>query len=263
MNKRTRIDATDCHRGNDCYKIGCLFSHPAGWVRKLIPCRDGIGCAKSNCSCVHPDNWEWRKNIDCKLLGKCANHDCTYKHPEGWAWRSNVDCKFANNCMAFKAGMCKFKHVVINSENNADAVLVNMMGALTVSIDCKFGMECFTKGCFYKHPEGHDHRKNTICKFGVKCKNKDTTCEFKHVKIEKPSASGGGMAVEGIKVKVPSQSHKKPVEKPKKENVSAPGDGGGGGATAESMTVDVNIGEKIKLAIHRKNKTTNDDQMVV
>jgi len=257
MNKRTRIDATDCHRGNDCYKINCPFSHPAGWVRKLIPCRDGIGCAKSNCSCVHPDNWEWRKNIDCKLLGKCANHDCTYKHPEGWAWRSNVDCKFANNCMAYKAGTCKFKHVV--NDDVVNDALVNMMGALVVSIDCKYGEKCFTKDCFYKHPEGWDHRKNTRCKFGVKCKNKDTTCKFNHIKIEKKaidaSGGGGGGGMEIDNKDIP-QPLKKVDPKPKK-NVIASVDAVGGG-----MAIDVNIGEKIKLAVHRKKKP-EAEQMVV
>jgi hypothetical protein len=156
--------------------------------------------------------------------------------------------------MAFKAGTCKFKHISINPSIDVviDTSLVQMMAGMVVSIDCKFGDGCFTKGCFYKHPEGWDHRKNTNCKFGIKCKNKDTTCEFKHVKIEKKKGEtsvGSGMEIEKKKIDL----------KPKKSVVPSVSisSGGGGG-----MAVDTNIGEKIKLAVHRKKKS-EAEQMVV
>jgi len=252
MNKRTRVVATDCHRGNDCYKINCPFSHPPGWVRKLIDCRDGLKCAVSNCSCVHPENWEWRKNIDCKLLASCANHDCSYKHPEGWAWRSNVVCKFADNCMAFKAGTCKFKHVpiVASSDVAQQESLVNMMGALAVSIDCKYGIGCYTKDCFYKHPEGWDHRKNTICKFGIKCKNKEGTCLFKHEKKASalpPSPSDGMQIDGGVETVAANAKPKKPTSASTLASSGGGGGGGGGGGSIPKV-----VSKRVTLAIHRR-----------
>jgi hypothetical protein len=244
MNKRTRIDATDCHRGMDCYKINCPFSHPHGWVRKLIPCRDALKCAKSDCSCVHPENWDWRSNINCKNKNECANHDCTYKHSEGWSWRANVPCKFANECKANISGTCKFKHTPISDDINLN-LITEKMNNVAITIDCKYGKGCFTKGCFYNHPEGWDHRKNTICNFGLNCKNKDTTCMFKHVKKEKKKEKPkeNEMNVEEKKIE------KKIEKKKENENSSSQSSNGGGGG---ELMVDVMIGEKIKLAIHRK-----------
>ena len=238
MSKRDRTDATDCFRGLECHKINCPFSHPYGFIRKIINCRDGLKCAVSNCSCVHPANWEWRNNINCKLMNNCANHDCTYKHPDGWSWRANVPCKFTINCMAHKSGLCKFKHDVIAADEEA---LANLMGALAVSIDCKYGIACFTKDCFYKHPDGWDHRKNTVCKFGFTCKKKDLTCMFKHVKGEKPAKlKPKVMEIEGEKPKIISNDKKE--KKKEKENK----------IILDGMVVDDKIGEKFKLAIHRK-----------
>jgi hypothetical protein len=173
--------------------------------------------------------------------------------------------------MANKAGTCKFKHVVNDVVNDA---LVNMMGALVVSIDCKYGEKCFTKDCFYKHPVEWDHRKNTRCKFGVKCKNKDTTCEFNHVKIDKKAidAAGGGtdgmeIDVKKIEKKAVAKPQKKDDSKPKKNVMASAADKVGAGGLADAvagggMVIDVNIGEKIKLAVHRKKKTETE-QMVV
>jgi hypothetical protein len=161
--------------------------------------------------------------------------------------------------MAFKANTCKFKHALITPSIDAviDTSLVQMMAGMVVSIDCKFGSECFTKGCFYKHPEGWDHRKNTNCKFGIKCKNKETTCEFKHVKIEKKTVeASGGSAMEIEKKKIDPKPKKSVVPSSVSASVSATSGGGGG------MNVDINIGEKIKLAVHRKKKS-EAEQMVV
>jgi hypothetical protein len=140
--------------------------------------------------------------------------------------------------MAHKSGLCKFKHDVIAADEDA---LANLMGALAVSIDCKYGNACFTKDCFYKHPEGWDHRKNTVCKFGFTCKKKDLTCMFKHVKGEKPAKlKPKGMEIEGEKPKIFINEKKK-----EKENkISLLGN--------DKMVIDDKIGEKIKLAVHRK-----------
>jgi hypothetical protein len=43
--------------------------------------------------------------------------------------------------------------------------------------DCKYGMECFKVGCYFKHPIGWTPKKKN-CNFGIKC-NK-CTCPFIH-----------------------------------------------------------------------------------
>jgi hypothetical protein len=158
-----------------------------------------------------------------------------------------VPCKFANECKANISGTCKFKHTSISDDITLN-LITEKINKVSITISCKYGKGCFTKGCFYDHPEGWDHRKNTICNFGVSCKNKDTTCMFKHVKKEKKKPIENEMNVEEKKIE-------KKIEK-KKENVNTTQSSGGG-----EVMVDVMIGEKIKLAIHRKKsegRTTMD-----
>jgi len=237
MRKRNHTESTDCFRGLECYKEGCLFNHPVGFIKKIIECRDGIKCPKSNCSCVHPPEWNWRKNHSCKLFDTCPNKDCDYSHIKNWAWRSNVPCKFTDNCMAFKTGICKFKHNINEIE------LSKMVEKIVISIVCKHGINCFKKGCFYDHPENWDHRKNTICKFGIKCKNKDLTCEFKHVVLPKKES------IEMKEEKTKSEPKKKESIEMKEEKTKTE-------PKKKEVKLSSGGGEKFKLPIHRKNQTT-------
>jgi hypothetical protein len=154
--------------------------------------------------------------------------------------------------MAFKAGTCKFKHVpiVASSDVAQQESLVNMMGALAVSIDCKYGIGCYTKDCFYKHPEGWDHRKNTICKFGIKCKNKEGTCLFKHEKKASalpPSPSDGMQIDGGVETVAANAKPKKPTSASTLASSGGGGGGGGGGGSIPKV-----VSKRVTLAIHRR-----------
>lgn len=51
--------------------------------------------------------------------------------------------------------------------------------------ECKNGIDCPNKNCYYSHPKEWDYRNNVECKFGSECNN--SNCVFWHSVLENPT----------------------------------------------------------------------------
>jgi len=194
-----------CKNALGCNRPKCIFEHPTGWAPVAVECRNGLKCGRSKCIFDHPDGWNWRnnmsdetnqmdvfpsrnqrytqntradrfmntktddsswkKNIDCRDSGNCQNDKCGFNHPEGEKKSVVRECKYGVDC---KSGRCLFNHPRGWNPHK--------------DTDCKNSLECANARCRFKHPEGWEKpQEEKVCRFGSSCKNKTTTCKFKHV----------------------------------------------------------------------------------
>ena len=58
---------------------------------------------------------------------------------------------------------------------------------------CKYGDKCYNKEkCKFEHAPYEHKVPSNVCKYGASCKNRDTTCKFKHPFIVKKGETPGG-----------------------------------------------------------------------
>ena len=161
------FSSIDCKNKGDCNRSDCKYKHPDGHVPKKTDCRVGVKCPHRKCVFTHPASWNWQSNIECRLNLECPNISCSYKHDDGWNPRLNIDCRLGKEC---KVADCKFRHSEVKSVPKIVSVIRK----------CRDGDSCSNPICKFKHSDTWDHHKNISCKFGPTCKNKSTTCKFKH-----------------------------------------------------------------------------------
>ncbi len=70
-----------CKFGKGCNRVGCMFSHPVGFVIPSSICWDGIYCRKAVCLLSHPLGFK-RTVTPCRYGADCTRKSiCTFAHP--------------------------------------------------------------------------------------------------------------------------------------------------------------------------------------
>jgi hypothetical protein len=177
-------DMSACNKGADCKTKDCRFEHPDG-VRPQTARQNN----DSTRSAIHEEPQLTPRSVQkepkakhpkakpvCHKGVNCTVKDCKYNHPDGIN-----PCKHGLNCKN-KDTTCG----AIHEESKDDASENSQRKAKPPKAKpvCNKGVDCTTKDCKYDHPDGIN--PPTDCKYGLNCKNKDTTCSAIHRAIDDP-----------------------------------------------------------------------------
>ena len=86
----------------------------------------------------------------------CKDFYCYKDHPKNRTYA----CRFGGNCTIAK---CNLLHPVPQK--------------VTVTKECKYGLDCYNKSCTFQHPEGFVGSEK-VCIYDFFCM--DSTCKFMH-----------------------------------------------------------------------------------
>mmetsp|Transcript_11068 Transcript_11068/g.26312 ORF Transcript_11068/g.26312 Transcript_11068/m.26312 type:complete len:347 (+) Transcript_11068:156-1196(+) len=95
----------------------------------------------------------------CKYGAGCQRKDCIYRHPAPAPASSSSASSAAaattgggGVCMAYLAGTCTFGRKGCNKRHPSTQEECNKLRARYKAMNCRFGNDCHTEGCLYKHP---------------------------------------------------------------------------------------------------------------
>lgn len=81
----------------------------------------------------------------------CTRSDCIYQHDR--SDKASQPPKSTEPCMAYLAGICSFEAAACRKRHPRTQTECDDLISYYQSIPCRFGSECKTKGCLFKHPQ--------------------------------------------------------------------------------------------------------------
>jgi hypothetical protein len=97
--------------------------------------------------------------LPCKYGAACQRKDCVYRHPPSNN-NGNSNKLLAGVCVAYLAGNCSFKAKGCNKRHPPKEECERLR-ARYKNMSCRFGDECRTNGCLYRHPrDKHNQHGN-------------------------------------------------------------------------------------------------------
>jgi hypothetical protein len=81
----------------------------------------------------------------------CTRPDCIYQHDK--SDKASQQPKSTEPCMAYLAGICSFEAATCRKRHPRSQAECDDLISHYQRIPCRFGSECKTKGCLFKHPQ--------------------------------------------------------------------------------------------------------------
>ena len=85
----------------------------------------------------------------------CTRSDCIYQHDR--SDKASQQPKSTEPCMAYLAGICSFEAAACRKRHPRSQTECDDLISHYQRIPCRFGSECKTKGCLFKHPQDEQH----------------------------------------------------------------------------------------------------------
>lgn len=91
----------------------------------------------------------------------CTRSDCIYQHDR--SDKASQQPKSTEPCMAYLAGICSFEAVTCRKRHPRSQAECDDLISHYQRIPCRFGSDCKTKGCLFKHPQDQNMVEEQFC----------------------------------------------------------------------------------------------------